>query len=69
MKAVIENPHFDPAGYHIGHAELILGLVHKAKKRRGPAFHHLTEARVILSQFGETPMLARLDAALAELGQ
>jgi class 3 adenylate cyclase len=69
MKTVMGNPHFDPAGYHIGHAKMILGLICKAKKRRDPAFSHLTEARGILSQFGETPMLARLDAALAELGQ
>jgi class 3 adenylate cyclase len=69
MKTVMDNPHFDPAGYHIGHAKMILGLIYKAKKRRDPALCHLTEARGILSQFGETPMLARLDAALAELGQ
>jgi hypothetical protein len=69
MKTVMGNPHFDPGGYHIGHAKMILGLICKAKKRRDPAFCHLTEARGILSQFGETPMLARLDAALAELGQ
>ena len=37
MKSVKDNPHFDPAGYHVGHAELMLGLFYKAKKRRDPA--------------------------------
>jgi hypothetical protein len=30
---------------------------------------HLTEAKRIISQFGQTPVLARIDAALADLGQ
>ena len=30
---------------------------------------YLTEAKRILSQFGQTPILARVDAALADLGQ
>jgi len=61
---VLENPHFDPAGHHVGHAQMILGLLYKAKKKRAPAIQHLTDARRFLSQFGQTPMLARLDAAL-----
>jgi hypothetical protein len=31
------------------------------------AVHHLTEAKRIASQFGPTPMLARIDAELADL--
>jgi class 3 adenylate cyclase len=69
MTRVIENPHFDPAGHHVGRAQMLLGLLYKAKKKRTLAVQHLTEARRILSQFGQTPMLARLDAALAELEQ
>jgi tetratricopeptide (TPR) repeat protein len=65
----IDNPHVDPAGHHVGHAQMILGLCCKAKKRRALALQHLTEAKRILSQFGQTPILARLDTALAELGQ
>ena len=65
---VLENPHFDPAGHHIGRAQMILGLLYKAKKKRVLAVQHLTEAKRIISQFGQTPMLARIDAALAELG-
>ena len=66
---VMENPHFDPAGFHVGRSKMILGLLYKAKKKRALAVEHLTEARRILSQFGETPILARVETALVELGQ
>jgi class 3 adenylate cyclase len=65
----LENAHFDPSGHHVGRAQMILGLLYKIKKRRAPALEHLTEAKRILSQFGQTPILARVDAALLELGQ
>ena len=29
---VLQNPHFDPAGHHVGHAKMILGLLYKTKK-------------------------------------
>jgi class 3 adenylate cyclase len=38
-------------------------------RRRNLALQHLTEAKRILSQFGQTPILARVETALAELGQ
>jgi hypothetical protein len=66
---VLENPHFDPAGHHVGRAQMILGLLYKAKKKRALALQHLTEARRIFSKFGQTPILARVEMALAELGQ
>jgi hypothetical protein len=69
VKRVLANPHFDPAGHHIGRAQMILGLFYKVKKKRALALQHLTEAKRILSQFGQTPILARVDTALAELGQ
>ena len=47
---------------------MILGLLYKVKKKRALAIQHLSEARRITSQFGPSPMLARIDAALAELG-
>jgi hypothetical protein len=68
MMLFLTNSHFDPAGHHVGHAQTILGLLYKSKKKRALALEHLTEAKRILSQFGESPMLARVDAALAELG-
>jgi len=69
LKRVLANPHFDPAGHHIGRAQMILGLFYKVKKKRALALQHLTEAKRILSQFGQTPILARVDMALAELEQ
>jgi hypothetical protein len=69
MTRILENPHFDPSGFHVGRVQVMLGLLYKTKKKRALALQHLIEARRILSQFGQTPMLARVDAALAELGQ
>ena len=69
LKRVLANPHFDPAGHHIGRAQMILGLFYKVKKKRALALQHLTEAKRILSQFGQTPILGRVETALAELGQ
>ncbi len=68
IEAVRQNPQFDPNGFHIGRCEMILGLLYKTKKKRALAVQHLTEAKRFLSQFGQTPILARVDAALAELG-
>jgi hypothetical protein len=48
---------------------MILGLLYKAKKKRALALEHLTEAQRVISQFGLSPMLSRIDAALAELSQ
>ena len=65
---IMENPLFDPAGQHIGRAQMILGLLYKTKKRRALALQHLTEAKRIFSQFGQSPILLRVETALAELG-
>ena len=46
---------------------MILGLLYQGRKKRALALPHLTEAKRIVSQFGPTPMLERIDAALAEL--
>jgi hypothetical protein len=48
---------------------MLLGLLYKIKRKRALALQHLTEAKRILSQFGETPILARVETALAELGR
>jgi len=64
---VRENPRFDPNGLYSGQCEMILGLLYKAKKKPALALEHLTEAKRIVSQFGPTPILARIDAALTEL--
>jgi class 3 adenylate cyclase len=63
---VRRNPHFDPNGHFVGRTEMILGLLFRIKKRRALAVQHLREAERIASQIGPTPMLARIQAALAE---
>jgi class 3 adenylate cyclase len=67
VERVRQNPQFDPNGLHIGRCEMTLGLLYKARKKRAFAVSHLTEAKRIVSQFGPTPMLARIDAALEQL--
>jgi hypothetical protein len=57
----IEDPHIDPEGIHVGRAQMTLGLLYKNKRKRRLALRHLTEARRILSQFGQTPILARVE--------
>ena len=66
---VLENPHFDPAGHVGGRTQMILGLLYKAKKKRALAREHLTKAKEILAPLGQTPMLAQVNAALAEMQQ
>jgi hypothetical protein len=68
MTRVLQNPHFDPGGNVVGRAQMNLGLLYQAKKKRGLAVQHLTEAQRIISKFGQTPVLARIHAALVELG-
>jgi hypothetical protein len=69
MTHVLNYPHYDPDGFQIGRSEMILGLLYKTKRKPTLAVQHLTEAKRILSQFGQTPILARVQTALAELGQ
>jgi hypothetical protein len=67
VKRIRQNPQFDPDGHFVGRSEMILGLLCKAKKKRTLAVQHLSEAKRITSQFGPTPMLAKIEAALAEV--
>jgi tetratricopeptide (TPR) repeat protein len=67
VEQVRRNPQFDPHGHFFGRCEMILGELHKIKKRRALAIRHLTEAQRIVSQPGRTPMLTRIEASLAEL--
>ena len=69
MMRILDDPFFDPSGFHVGRAQMILGLLYKIRKKPALAIQYLTEARRILSQFGQTPILARVETALAELGQ
>ena len=65
---ILENPRYDPESFWVGRTQMILGLLYKIKKKPALALEHLTEARRIISQFGQSPVLARIDAALAEHG-
>jgi class 3 adenylate cyclase len=67
VKQIRQNPQFDPDGHFVGRSEMILGLLCKAKKKRTLAVQHLSEAKRITSQFGPTPILAKIEAALAEV--
>jgi hypothetical protein len=64
-----DDPQYDPNGLFTGKSEMLLGLLYRTKKKREFAVQHLSEAKRILSQFGQTPILARVETALAELGQ
>jgi len=67
VASVLENPTFDPEGSFVGWANMILGLLYRIKKKDTLAVQHLTEARRILSEFGPSPMVARIETALAEI--
>jgi len=64
-----DDPQYDPNGFFTGKSEMLLGLLYRTKKKPALAVQHLTEAKRILSQFGQTPILARVETALAELRQ
>lgn len=66
-ESVFNNPHFYPDGYFIGRGHLLLGLFYKTKNKPLRAVKHLIEAKRILSQFGHSPLLARVETALAEV--
>ena len=67
VEQVRSNPQFDRDGHYIGRTEMILGLMYKAKKKKALAVRHLTEARRIVKPSGSSPMLTRIEVALAEL--
>jgi hypothetical protein len=67
VERVRQNPQIDPNGIHIGRIETILGLFYKVKKKHALALQHLAEAKRIASQFGPSPLLAKIEAALSEI--
>lgn len=69
IEQVRSNPQFDRDGHYIGRTEMILGLLYKAKKEKALAARHLAEARRILGAFGPSPMLARVEAAMADVSR
>jgi class 3 adenylate cyclase/tetratricopeptide (TPR) repeat protein len=67
MRQVLANPRHHPAGSGVGRAELILGRLYKVKGKHARAVRHLTEAKRIFAQFGESPALSRIESNLASL--
>ena len=67
IDALQRYPWRDHGGLGAGRNEMILGLLYKAKKKRPLAVQHLTEAKRIVSQFGPSPMLTKIETALAEV--
>jgi hypothetical protein len=65
---ILDNQQFDPSGQFIGRANMILGLLYKTMKRRALAIKYLTEAKRMFALFGQSPLLQRVETALAELG-
>jgi class 3 adenylate cyclase len=68
IQKVRANPMLDPDGHHIGRAEMILGLFYKVKKRKALARQHLSEAQRIIAPAGPSPILTRIEDALAAVG-
>ncbi len=64
---VRQNPQFDDKGHYVARCDMILGLLYKARKKKPLAVEHLTKARVIVETAGQTPLLSRIDEALADL--
>ena len=67
VEKVRSNPQYDPDGIFVARCEMILGQLYKVRKQRVRAIEHLTEAKRITSQFGASPILARIEAALSDL--
>ncbi|MDX8350568.1 AAA family ATPase [Cognatiyoonia sp. IB215446] len=67
IEQIRQNPQFDDTGHYIARCDMILGLLYKAKKKPDLARDHLTKAQVIVETSGASPMLTRINDALAEL--
>ncbi len=62
-----KNPQFDDQGHYLARCDMIMGLLYKAKKKKQLALKHLTRAQVVVETAGPSPMLTRINDALAEL--
>jgi hypothetical protein len=49
MTRVLQNSQYNHDGIFVGRAQMILGLLYKAKKKRAIALQHLTEANRVLA--------------------
>ncbi len=62
-----KNPQFDPEGHYFARGEMILGLLYKIKKKKPKALEHLNRAHHLIAPTGASPMLTRIEDAIAEL--
>lgn len=62
-----QNPQYDRDGHYYARGEMILGLLCKIKKRKEEAVEHLRTAHRLIAPTGSSPMLARIEKALADL--
>ena len=67
IERIRQNPQFDSQGHYIARCDMIMGLLYKSKKKTSLALEYLGKARAIASAAGKSPMLTRIDTALAEL--
>ncbi|WP_162789178.1 MULTISPECIES: ATP-binding protein [Sphingomonas] len=61
------NPQMDPEGHNAGRAEMVLGLLYQLKRRPALAERHLREAKRLIEASGASPLLDRVETALAAL--
>ena len=69
MQLVRQNPQLDPNGKFFGSCDTILGLLYKTMHKCELVVRHLTEGKLIMPQFGQSPRLAKIEPALAGLGE
>lgn len=68
VSRVHANPHFARDGHYIARAEMIMGLLCKAKGKKAAAIGHLTKALTIIEPAGRSSLRSRIEGALTELG-
>lgn len=61
------NPQFDDQGHYIARCDMIMGLFYKSKKQKHLALDYLTRAHVVVETAGPSPMLTRINDALADM--
>jgi hypothetical protein len=69
MARFLEKPQFHPNGHFAGRAQLTLGLLCKIKKKTCACDKPFDRGKADPLPIWTSPMLAQLEAALAELGQ
>ena len=69
MQLVRQNPRLDPNVKFFGSCDTILGPLYKTMHKCELVVRHLTEGKLIMPQFGQSPRLAKIEPALAGLAE